>query len=377
MLEQPYKRRGKRMDEMIDVLRTIWKGGFVEHHGTFYDFGPLSMSPAPPASVPILIGGHSEPALARAATVGDGWMGVYYELDELDGYLKRLHQLLDEAGRATETSRSPRRCWRCPTKDVIERLEAMGVTTLLTSAWLMEGIENGVAPAERRRPQPVRRHVHPSVSELDAAAADGRVPGRRGRATRDRLLECTGEMLTANSYRDVKVIDIAREAGTSPATFYQYFPDVEAAILVLAEQMAHESELAALARDGSWRGKAGLRHRASGWSTRSSSSGSRTGRCCASSTSPPRRATSASARSACGCLPRSPTRSPRSWVTSRRRAATRPTSTPRATAGALVSMLAHVAAHRYGFEFWGIRTADLRRSMARTIFWSVTGQKPP
>ena len=65
-------------------------------------------------------------------------------------------------------------------------------------------------------------------------AADGRVPGRRGRATRQRLLDCTGEMLTTTSYRDVKVIDIAREAGTSPATFYQYFADVEAAILVLA-----------------------------------------------------------------------------------------------------------------------------------------------
>ena len=47
-----------------------------------------------------------------------------------------------------------------------------------------------------------------------------------------------------------------------------------------------------------------------------------------------------------------------------------------ATAGSLVSMLAHVAAHRYGFEFWGIRTSDLRRSMARQLFWGLTGQKP-
>ena len=48
-----------------------------------------------------------------------------------------------------------------------------------------------------------------------------------------------------------------------------------------------------------------------------------------------------------------------------------------ATAGVLVSMLAHVAAHQYGFEFWGIRTADARIAMARQLYWGVTGQKPP
>ena len=48
-----------------------------------------------------------------------------------------------------------------------------------------------------------------------------------------------------------------------------------------------------------------------------------------------------------------------------------------ATAGVLVSMLAHVAAHRYGFEFYGIRTAELERSMAHILYATVTGQKPP
>ena len=142
-LEQPYKQRGRRMEEMIEVLRTLWQGGDVEHHGHFYDFGPLSMSPAPPAPIPILIGGHSDIALRRAATVGDGWMGVYYELDVLEGYLKRLHELLDEAGRSSEPFEITTSVLALPTKDVCERLEEMGVTTLLTSAWLMEGIDNG------------------------------------------------------------------------------------------------------------------------------------------------------------------------------------------------------------------------------------------
>jgi hypothetical protein len=50
---------------------------------------------------------------------------------------------------------------------------------------------------------------------------------------------------------------------------------------------------------------------------------------------------------------------------------------PRATAGAMTSMLAHVADHRYGFESYGIRTADVRESMARILFTTVTGRRPP
>src|SRR5436853_3679177 len=84
------------------------------------------------------------------------------------------------------------------------------------------------------------------------------MPGRRGIATRKKLLERTAAMLHTSSYRDLKVIDIAREAGTSPATFYQYFPDVESAILVLAEDMAKDAAtLAAIAGDSGWRGRDG------------------------------------------------------------------------------------------------------------------------
>ena len=81
---------------------------------------------------------------------------------------------------------------------------------------------------------------------------DGRVPGERGRATRQKLLDATVELLTTTPWRSVKVIDIARAAGTSPATFYQYFENVEQAIGVLAEGMVAEAgELADLV-DGDW-----------------------------------------------------------------------------------------------------------------------------
>src|SRR5205085_2543093 len=112
----------------------------------------------------------------------------------------------------------------------------------------------------RRRP----RRVGALMAKREAAAAqpelravDGRVPGRRGRATRDRLLKCTAELLERTSYRDITVIDIASCAGTSPATFYQYFQDVNAAIAVLAGELAEQgAALTDLIENASWTGRA-------------------------------------------------------------------------------------------------------------------------
>jgi hypothetical protein len=52
-------------------------------------------------------------------------------------------------------------------------------------------------------------------------------------------------------------------------------------------------------------------------------------------------------------------------------------SDPMAVAGTLVAMFASVSAHRYGFEFWGIRTPNLIDTQARLLHWSVTGRPAP
>jgi len=141
-LEQPFERRGARMEEQIEVLRTLWRGGMVEHHGEFYDFDRLEMAPAPAAPVPILIGGHSEIALRRAARIGDGWMGVYYGLDELEVIVERLQGYRREYGTASRPFEIQASIVdRLPTVDVCARLEEIGVTALVTSAWMMEGLK--------------------------------------------------------------------------------------------------------------------------------------------------------------------------------------------------------------------------------------------
>ena len=141
-LEQPFERRGARMEEQIEVLRTLWRGGMVEHHGEFYDFDRLEMTPAPPRPVPILVGGHSETALRRAARIGDGWMGVYYGVDELIPIVERLQRYRAEYGtdgRPFEIQASI--VDRLPSPEVCAQLEEAGVTTLITSAWMMEGLK--------------------------------------------------------------------------------------------------------------------------------------------------------------------------------------------------------------------------------------------
>jgi len=73
-----------------------------------------------------------------------------------------------------------------------------------------------------------------------SVALDGRSLGRRGALTRRRLLDATGELLETRGLRDLRVVEIARAVGTSPATFYQYFRAVEDAVLVLAEEAAED-----------------------------------------------------------------------------------------------------------------------------------------
>jgi AcrR family transcriptional regulator len=98
------------------------------------------------------------------------------------------------------------------------------------------------------------------MSDDTAAIVDqtGRVLGPRARATRQRLLDSTAERLAAGSLRELRVADVARAIGTSPATFYQYFKDVEDAVLCLAEQATDAMPAIVELIDGDWRGAGGL-----------------------------------------------------------------------------------------------------------------------
>lgn len=91
-------------------------------------------------------------------------------------------------------------------------------------------------------------------------ALDGRALGRRGAATRRRLLDATALLLETHGVRDIRVVEIAREVDTSPATFYQYFADVEAAVLALCEEVGEQAAPIGALLEESWDDDHGLDH---------------------------------------------------------------------------------------------------------------------
>jgi len=98
----------------------------------------------------------------------------------------------------------------------------------------------------------------PATTAPTAVALDGRPLGKRGAATRRRLLDATARLLESDGVRDLRVVDIAREVGTSPATFYQYFRDVEEAVLALTAEVGEELAPVDQLLRRSWTGAPGL-----------------------------------------------------------------------------------------------------------------------
>ncbi|HEY1966442.1 MAG TPA: TIGR03619 family F420-dependent LLM class oxidoreductase [Pseudonocardia sp.] len=134
----PFAHRGRRADEFLDVLRLVLGGGMVAHHGEFYDFDELQMSPAPSEPVPIFVGGHTEPGLRRAAHY-QGWTSAMIRLEELRAIVARLRKLRTELGRADEPYEIQAICIDQFGLDGYQRQADAGVTDAITVPWVFDG----------------------------------------------------------------------------------------------------------------------------------------------------------------------------------------------------------------------------------------------
>jgi probable F420-dependent oxidoreductase len=132
VLGVPWEGRGQRMDEMIEIVRGLATGEFFEFHGKVFDIEPIKLCPAPSEPIPILIGGHSDAALRRAARVGDGWMHAGGgQAADLDGALGRLAALRRECGRDKDPFEIHVISMDAFSLDGVRRLEDRGVTDAL------------------------------------------------------------------------------------------------------------------------------------------------------------------------------------------------------------------------------------------------------
>jgi probable F420-dependent oxidoreductase len=127
-----WKSRGRRMDEMIEIIRGLSSGEFFSYQGRYYQVPSIQLCPAPSRPIPILIGGHSEAAFRRAARLGDGWMhGGGGQAADLDGALARLDALRREAGRERDPFEIHVISLDAYSLDGIKKLEERGVTDVI------------------------------------------------------------------------------------------------------------------------------------------------------------------------------------------------------------------------------------------------------
>ena len=146
----PWARRGKRMDEMITVMRGLMAGGFFEFHGEIFDVPSVKMCPTPRRPVPILIGGHHEAALKRAAVDGDGWLHGGGDPADLPGLLDRLAILRKEHGTEDKPFEIHVISADAYTPDGVHRLEDLGVTDVIVGFRWPYAVERDTEPLQTK-----------------------------------------------------------------------------------------------------------------------------------------------------------------------------------------------------------------------------------
>jgi hypothetical protein len=127
----PWEKRGKRMDEMIDIVRGLCTGDFFGYDGEVHQLEPVKLSPVPTRPLPILVGGHAEPALRRAVTRGDGWMHAGGDGEQLAKMIGRIGELRSEHGKQNDPFEIHVISMDGFSVDGVKRLEDLGVTDVI------------------------------------------------------------------------------------------------------------------------------------------------------------------------------------------------------------------------------------------------------
>ncbi len=122
------------MDEQIMILRGLMNGDYFGFAGEFYNIPEIKLCPVPTKSVPILIGGHSNLALKRAAKLGDGWISAGLSLEDTETMINRINEYRKECGTINhpnfqfqvmgESAYSP---------DGVRKLEKLGATEVIVA----------------------------------------------------------------------------------------------------------------------------------------------------------------------------------------------------------------------------------------------------
>ncbi|MFV9636469.1 TIGR03619 family F420-dependent LLM class oxidoreductase [Mycobacterium neumannii] len=134
LMGQQFARRGKRTDEMLDLMKELWKPGWTEFDGEFYTTPKLEMEPTPPP-IPVYVGGLSDIALRRAAR-HDGWIGDLITTDRALERVAKLRELRAENALPMDGFEVLTPLTDAFTPDHFDRAEAGGITGIITMPWM-------------------------------------------------------------------------------------------------------------------------------------------------------------------------------------------------------------------------------------------------
>jgi probable F420-dependent oxidoreductase len=162
---QPWERRGARLDETIAVVRGLTAGGWFEHHGELIDVERMKICPVPTQPIPILVGGHADRALRRAATLADGWVHGGGDPAELPGLLDRVAELRQRAGRGGEPFEVHVISMDAYSPEGVRRLEDMGVTDVVVGFRYPYGREPDTQTLDEKL-APLRRFAQDVIAKV-------------------------------------------------------------------------------------------------------------------------------------------------------------------------------------------------------------------
>ncbi len=134
LMGEQFAARGKRTDEMLDLMRALWEPGWTEFDGQFYTAPRLEMRPTPP-HIPIYVGGLSDFALQRAAR-HDGWIGDLIKTDRAIEAIDRLREMRAEKGLSMQDFTILTPLTDAFTIADYQRAADAGITGIITMPWM-------------------------------------------------------------------------------------------------------------------------------------------------------------------------------------------------------------------------------------------------
>lgn len=123
----PWEKRGKRMDEQIEIINGLMSGKYFSYEGELLSIPEIKLCPVPEKRVPLLLGGHSPAALKRAARLGDGWVAAGGEFSALKDMITTVNDLREEFGRTQQPFEVHATGLEAYSKDGIQQLADAGV----------------------------------------------------------------------------------------------------------------------------------------------------------------------------------------------------------------------------------------------------------